>query len=109
MKSAKQKQKTRFYKGTEMNEMNAKKLYIWHLARFLHSEGMTMSGGELATHLNRNGVLTSYGAEYKGKRGTYKLVKETWKWIHDDLGLDKEADCVARVFVDALGEFAYEK
>jgi hypothetical protein len=90
------------------NEMNAKKLYIWRLARFLHGEGMTMSGGELASHLNRNSVLTSYGEEYKGKRGTYKLVKETWKWVHHDLGLPEEAECIAKAFVDALGNFAYE-
>ena len=44
-----------------MNEMNRKKLYIWHLAIFLSQHGMRMSGDELADHLNRNRFLTSYG------------------------------------------------
>ena len=31
--------------------MNEKKLYIWRLASFLHSQKMIMSGEELAEHL----------------------------------------------------------
>jgi hypothetical protein len=91
-----------------MNEMNEKKLYIWNLARFLHSYGMTMSAAELADHLNRNSFLTSYGTEYKGKRGTYRLIRAAWSWVHDDLGLGDEAVCVARAFVDDAGKYAYE-
>ena len=51
-----------------MNAMNKKKLYVWHLASFLRYHGMTMSGDELAGHLNRNKFLTSYGAAYEGGR-----------------------------------------
>ena len=49
--------------------MNEKKLYIWKLATFLHSQEMVMSGEELAEHLNRNQFLTIYGTEYQGGRG----------------------------------------
>ncbi|MDX2362371.1 MAG: hypothetical protein QNK23_16300 [Crocinitomicaceae bacterium] len=88
--------------------MNKKKLYIWKLAAFLTDHRMTMSGEELADHLNRNNFLTSYGATYKGGRGTYKLIKETWSWLQNDLNLEDEADKVAIAFVKPNGEHAYK-
>jgi hypothetical protein len=88
--------------------MNEKKTYIWRLATFLHTNGMVMSGEELAQHLNRNEFLTSYGSEYQGGRGTYKLITQTWKWLHDDLGLVPEAEHVAKAFVQPDGGYAYE-
>ena len=91
-----------------MNEMNEKKLYIWRLAKFLRHNNKTMSADELATHLNRNKFLTSYQVEYSGGRGTYTLIRETWKWIHDELGLEDEADAVALAYVKADGTYAYE-
>ncbi|MCD4654768.1 hypothetical protein K8T06_12650 [bacterium] len=83
--------------------MNKKKLYIWKLAEFLHRHEMRMSGDELATHLNRNSFLTSYRTTYAGGRGTYKLLKETWSWIHNDLGLEDDARFIAEAFVKANG------
>ena len=80
-----------------------KKLYIWKLATFLHSQEMVMSGEELAEHLNRNQFLTSYGTEYQGGRETYRLINQTWKWLHDDLKLLEEAKHVARAFVKPKG------
>lgn len=88
--------------------MTDKKLYIWKLASFLYSQKMIMSGDELAKHLNRNNILTSYGKEYKGKRGTYKLIKQTWKWVYEDLKLKKEANIIAKVFVKSNGDYAYK-
>lgn len=92
-----------------MHDMNRKKLYVWRLAAFLHANGTQMSGDELADHLNRNGFLTSYGTEFEGKRGIYKLVRETWRWVKEDLGLDAEAENIARTFVKPDGTFAYEE
>jgi hypothetical protein len=66
-----------------------------------------MSAAELADHLNRNSFLTSYGTEFEGKRGTYRLIKATWDWVHSDLGLEDEAECIARAFVDEAGKYAY--
>jgi hypothetical protein len=91
-----------------MNEMNEKKTYVWRLATFLHSNSMVMSGEELAEHLNRNKFLTSYGTEYEGGRGTYRLIRQTWKWLNDELGLPKEAEHVALAFVKPDGGYAYE-
>jgi len=88
--------------------MNAKKTYIWNLGAFLHHHGMTMSGEELAEHLNRNNFMTSYGTEYQGGRGTYTLIRATWDWLQNDLGLPVEAEHVARAFVKPGGGYAYE-
>ena len=56
--------------------MNAK-TYLWKLATFLNAHNMVMLGEELVEYLNRNGFLTSYGQEYQGRRGTYRLIKQT--------------------------------
>lgn len=88
--------------------MNKKKYYIWQLASFLASHGMTMSAEELAAHLNRNEFLTSYGTEYQGGRGTYKLIKETWDWLQNGLQLPDEAKKVAEAFVKPDGTYAYD-
>ncbi len=88
--------------------MNTKKNYIWQLAAFLSNNNMTMSGEELADHLNRNKFLTSYGSEYQGGRGTYKLIQETWDWVNTDLGLPNEAKKIAEAFVKPDGSYAYE-
>ena len=91
-----------------MNQMNAKKIYIWELADSLCQHNEKMSGRELAVHLNRNNFLTSYGAEYQGGRGTYTLISATWHWIHDKLGLPDEAEKVAEAYVKPDGKYAYE-
>lgn len=88
--------------------MNDKKVYIWKLGAFLHSQKMVMSGEELADHLNRNNFLTTYGTEYQGGRGTYRLIKQTWEWLHNELELTAEAEAVALAFVKQNGEYAYQ-
>ncbi|HEY5505316.1 MAG TPA: hypothetical protein VIK28_09170 [Sedimentisphaerales bacterium] len=88
--------------------MNEKKTYIWRLATFLHANSMVMSGEELAKHLNRNKFPTSYGTEFQGGRGTYQLIRQTWKWLYEELGLPKEAKHVAKAFVKPDGEYAYK-
>lgn len=88
--------------------MNTIKHYVWQLASFLKSFGMTMSGEELAEHLNRNNFLTSYRSEYQGGIGTYTLIRETWKWVQNDLGLPNEAQKIAEAFVKPDGSFSYE-
>ena len=89
--------------------MNEKKNYVWQLASFLNSYDMKMSGEELADHLNRNNFLTSYGTEYQGGRGTYKLIRETYHWVHDELHLPIEATKIAEVYVKPDGSYAYEE
>ena len=88
--------------------MNEKKIYIWKLAIFLHSHNMIMSGEELAKHLNRNNFSTNRNTKYKGKRGIYKLIKQTWKYLSKDLKLKEEAEHVALAFVKENGNYAYK-
>lgn len=88
--------------------MNQKKLYIYQLADFLYAHDMKMSGEELAEHLNRNGFLTEYGSEYQGGRGTYRLIKEVWSWLQNELKAEQAAEKVARAFVKPDGTYAYE-
>jgi len=92
-----------------MDEMIRKKFYIWRLANFLRSHSMQMCVGELAEHLNRNSFLTSYGEEYKGGRGTFKLVQQTWKFVNNELGLGDEAKNIAEAYPSEDGTFAYDK
>jgi hypothetical protein len=87
--------------------MNEKKVYLWKLAEFLYFNDKQMSVPELATHLNRNNFLTSYGTEYQGKRGTYALVSETYNWL-ESLGLIEEAKKVSVAFPKPDDSFAYE-
>ena len=88
--------------------MNSNKTYVWQLAAFLSDHGMEMSGKELADHLNRNQFLTSYGTTYAGERGTYTLIRETWKWVNNDLGLTSESAKIAGAYVDKNGTHAWE-
>ena len=88
--------------------MNNKKLYLWQLASFLSSHNMKMSTDELVVHLNRNNFLTSLGSDYVKGRGIYKLIRETWIWLNDDLKLPEEARKIAKTYVKKDGTYAYE-
>ena len=92
-----------------MNEMNRKKLYIWKLGIFLNANRMKMSGGELAEHLNRNNFKTGGATKYSGERGTYRLIKATYDWVHDTLGLPEEAAAIAEAYVNKAGCPAWDK
>ena len=87
--------------------MDEKKLYLFELASFLDSHSMKMSGEELAQHLNRNEILTSYGTEYQGGRGTYAFIRHSYETFRE-AGLQTAADRIARVFVKPDGSYAYE-
>jgi hypothetical protein len=88
--------------------MNEKKLYIWQLAEFLYSRNKTMSAKELADHLNRNSILTEYDTHYKGERGTFNLIKQTFKWLDEELDLKDEASKIATVYVKQDGTHAWD-
>ena len=87
--------------------MNEKRSYIWRLACFLQTNGMVISGEELAEHLNRNNFLTTYGAQYQGRRGTYTLIQSIHDWLKVELKMPNEAQHVALAFVKPGGGYAY--
>ena len=65
-----------------------------------------MSGRELADLLNRNGHKTSYGTLYKGGRGVYALIRESYRWFRQNEELEK-SDAIAKAFVKEDGTYAY--
>ena len=83
-----------------------KKEYIRRLAHFLTENGTKMAGNELAEHLNRNNFKTSYGTDYEGGRGTYKLLHATYDWLAAN-GKQKDADNVAFAFPKPNGDYAF--
>jgi hypothetical protein len=96
---------------TGMNdETNQKMLYIWRLATFLHSNGKHMAAQELVDHLNRNNFKTQRGAPYlKVGKGPFAIIAATWRWVHNELGLEEEAEHIALAYVQMDGRYAYDK
>jgi hypothetical protein len=90
------------------SKMQEKKLYIWQLANFLFQWKKEMSAQELADHLNRNGFLTSYGTQFEGGVGTYRLISMTYRWVNEELGLYDEAQKIALSFVKPDGTHAWD-
>jgi len=88
--------------------MLEKKEYVRRLAKFLVENQTTMTGRNLADHLNWNEFKTSYDTEYAGGRGTYKLINATYDWLVS-IEFQNDADCVALAFKKPDGTFAYEK
>ena len=66
-----------------------------------------MSARELADFLNRNGYETSYGTEYEGGRGIYRLIKSAHTWRQDEEDDQDGADAIALSFVNEVGEPAW--
>lgn len=91
----------------ESDRSEDKKEYIGQLAQFLSKRNIKMSGYELALNLNRNGFRTSYGTEYVGTRGTYKLIRDCYSHFHNSGKKDLATD-IASAFVKENGNFAYE-
>jgi hypothetical protein len=91
----------------EENQIIDKHEYIGKLAQFLSSTKTVMSGFELAELLNRNNFKTSYGTEYAGTRGTYKLISDCYDYFKN-INKQNIADAIASAFVKEDGNFAYE-
>lgn len=87
-----------------MNTWLMKREYIRNLAMVYR--GGTLHIPALAGLLNEAGYRTDAGLSYQGLRGTYTLVRSTWKHLRDQ-GLDDEADNVAQVFVRPDGRHAW--
>lgn len=78
------------------------------LAGFLVDNDKHMSGEELADYLNRNDYKTTRGEEYKGGRGTFKLLSSLYDTFKKE-GRDEDAHNVARAFTKDNDDYAYEK
>ena len=88
--------------------MEIKKEFIADLANRLIAAGGTMTGQNLVDELNLNGHLTSYGTQYAGGRGVFRLIHATYDSLVAE-GRQLEADDVADAFTDAYGHPAWDK
>ncbi|MGZ3814083.1 MAG: hypothetical protein ACXVB0_23695 [Mucilaginibacter sp.] len=87
--------------------MEAKKEFVTNLANQLVMSKSKMYGQDLVNELNLNGHLTSYKTIYKGGRGVYRLIDETYNNLVTE-SRQPEADNVANAFVDANGNPPWE-
>jgi hypothetical protein len=62
--------------------MNPKMQIVLDLAEYWHQRGIRLPVGVLAGFRNAAGHRTRYGTPCKGKRGTYRLVKMTYRRLH---------------------------
>jgi|HubBroStandDraft_6_1064221.scaffolds.fasta_scaffold735665_1 hypothetical protein len=86
--------------------MEQKKFYIYQLADFLVAHDKTMSIGELADHLNRNGFRAEIGNKFVAGKGLGNLVGAAYDFIKDAVA-EEEARKVADAYVDRNGEPAH--
>jgi hypothetical protein len=75
-----------------------RKHFLLALALFCQHYGMQLSMATVATLLNAAGYRTLRGQHYQGKRGTYRLVATTYRWLKGQ-GQTAEASLVFRTFV----------
>jgi hypothetical protein len=92
-----------------MAQMLAHQTYIYHLARFLHQNGTTMSLRELASHLNRNEIKSPAGEfSTSNMLGMGQAVAAVYRRVEEFFG-EEEAGYVASAFVGDDGTPAWKE
>ena len=91
----------------DKNTMEYKYNFIKNLAKYLVDNKLKMTGLEVAELMNSNEIYTSYGTEYAGRRGTYKLISDSYKYFENE-GNNEVAENIAIAFIKADGSYAYE-
>ncbi|MBA2224672.1 hypothetical protein [Thermogemmata fonticola] len=79
---------------------------VLEVAEWCDRRGHPLPVRVLAGILNAAGHRTSYGTPYRGRRGTYRLVKATYRRLMQ-AGRSAEAAMVARTFTRPNGAYAY--
>ena len=91
-----------------MDNLIRKRQFVRELANKLSAAGETIDAAELAVRLNSAGHLTTYGTQFAGRRGTYRLIRTVYVWLDETIGSHDEATAVARAFTKPNGRYAYE-
>ena len=86
--------------------MNPRMQLVRDVAEFCHQRGFRLPVKALAGILNAAGHRTCYGTPYKGKRGTFRLVRMTYRTLNR-LGQTGQASAVAATFTKPNGAYAY--
>lgn len=79
---------------------------ISEIAEECSTNGSTMFVTDLARRLNERGLKTSYGSEYAGGRGTYRLIRAAY-WCYERMEEHDKAKHIADSFVNAKGNCAW--
>jgi hypothetical protein len=78
------------------------------VANELKKQDVCMTAKALCVLLNELGYRTDRGTLFSlERRGPYQIVKATYHWLKSK-GLDERADVVAKAFLNADNEYAYE-
>lgn len=88
--------------------MSISMLFVSDTAVDLSRRGATLPVPLLAERLNSAGCLTSYGTEYRGGRGTYRLIHATYDALVAQ-GRHEEADAVAESYIKPDGTHARDR
>ena len=96
-------------KSADKSSMEYKREFIASLAEFLIENNSIMSGQEIQTLFNVNGIKTNWGGEYSenGGRGIHNLITQVWNYYYKREEF-QTAYNIARAFVNQNGEYAYE-
>lgn len=77
------------------------------IATELRKQDAKMTVRMLCQILNQLGFSTTYGTEYKGGRGSYKMVSGAWHYYHNVLKKQDVAESIAQAFTKPNGDYAY--
>lgn len=81
---------------------------VAHVASALRKQDACISVRMLCRILNKAGYKTSYGCEYSGGRGSYRMVASAWHYFNDAINKPDVAEDIALAFTRPNGGYAYE-
>lgn len=86
--------------------INPRHQLISDIAEECSKNASTMNVTELAQRLNEKGLKTTYGSDYSGGRGTYRLIQSAY-WCYERMEEHDKAKHIADSFVNAKGNCAW--
>ena len=91
------------------SSMEYKRKFIADLAETLMRNNMVMSGKDLQSLFNMNGIRRNDGSEYStnGQRGIHRVIALVWDYYYNRKDF-QTAYNISRAFVNQNGEYAYD-
>lgn len=90
----------------EQDTEERRRTFVAEIAKTLVENNSRMYVSDLASLLKLNNIKTKYGADYKGKRGTYTLIQATYNYYCKKNDAQTALN-IARAFVKPNGQYAY--
>ena len=85
-----------------------KREFVLDIAKNLILNNNKMYAQDLVALLNNNNFKTNRNEHYVGGIGIFKLISSIYKWLEVS-NRDADAELIAKAFVDAKGEYAYQR